>query len=244
MITIALDSSTDVCSAALLKDGAVVAERINPSGSNHAALLPLYVEELQSEAKAAGLAIDAIVLSEGPGSYTGLRIAASLAKGLCYGMDVPLIAVPTLASIARGAMDAIQDSTIQGFKDWVCPMIDARRMEVYCAVYDGEMNQVQELRPVVVDEQSFAKLLEEHVVYFCGNGAEKCKAVLKHPNARWIDGVVPTGAEAGRLAEVRIQDSGFRNQIRVIEGKDIAYFEPNYLKEFIAAPSHVKGLTN
>ena len=113
-------------------------------------------------------------------------------------------------------------------------MIDARRMEVYCALYDAELNEVQALEAKVIDAQSFANVLDEHVIYFCGNGADKCKAVIGHPNARWIDDIVPTGTHAGQLAE--------RGCGRMIAGKDIAYFEPNYLKEFIAAPSHVKGL--
>ena len=243
MTLIGLDSSTDVCSAALLRDGEVVAERLNLSGSNHAALLPTYVQELQAVAAEKGLTIEAVALSSGPGSYTGLRIGASLAKGLCYGADIPLIAVPTLAVIAGAAITAIsrfEDLKIQRLEGLICPMIDARRMEVYCALYDGQLQEVKPLEAMVIDEQSFAEVLDEHIVYFCGNGAEKCKQVINHPNARWIDGIVPTGAEAGRLVERG--KSKEKSLITVIGGKDIAYFEPNYLKEFIAAPSHVKGL--
>ena len=244
MTIIGLDSSTKVCSAALVQDGAVIAERINMCGSNHAALLPLYVQELQAEAAARSLTIDGVALSEGPGSYTGLRIAASLAKGLCYGLDVPLYAVPTVAVMAH---ESIGDQ----LSALICPMIDARRMEVYCAVYrvrwnsTASLTEVQALEAKVIDETSFAKLLDEHVVYFCGNGAEKCKAVIQHPNARWIDGIVPTGAAVGELVSAVEQHrelDSTESLIRIVEGKDIAYFEPNYLKEFIAAPSHVKGL--
>ena len=244
MTIIGLDSSTKVCSAALVQDGAVIAERINMCGSNHAALLPLYVQELQAEAAARSLTIDGVALSEGPGSYTGLRIAASLAKGLCYGLDVPLYAVPTLAVMAH---ESIGDQ----LSALICPMIDARRMEVYCAVYrvrwnsTASLTEVQALEAKVIDETSFAELLDEHVVYFCGNGAEKCKAVIQHPNARWIDGIVPTGAAVGELVSAVEQHrelDSTESLIRIVEGKDIAYFEPNYLKEFIAAPAHVKGL--
>ena len=143
MVSIALDSSTEVCSAALLRDGEIVAERVNLVGSNHAALLPVYVQEIQAQAADLGLKIDSVVLSEGPGSYTGLRIATSLAKGLCYGLDIPLIAVPTLAVMAyeavrnqHGSADR-QKSEVRDQKSAViCPMIDARRMEVYCAMYE------------------------------------------------------------------------------------------------------------
>ena len=237
MVSIALDSSTDVCSAALLRDGEIIAERMNLVGSNHAALLPVYVQQLQAQAADLGLKIDAIVLSEGPGSYTGLRIATSLAKGLCYGLDIPLIAVPTLAVMAYEAVRN-QKSEVRDQKSAViCPMIDARRMEVYCAMYEivEGLKEIQPVSAVVVDEQSFAPMLSEHEVYFCGNGAEKCKAVIQHPNARWIDGIVPRAAAAGQLAELGCL-------VTEVRGKDIAYFEPNYLKEFVAAPSHVKGL--
>ena len=250
MTLIGLDSSTEVCSAALVQDGKVIAERINRSGSNHAALLPLYVQELQAEAKERGLTIEGVALSEGPGSYTGLRIAASLAKGLCYGLDIPLYAVSTLAVMAFSGLGDERVSGLgdEGISGMICPMIDARRMEVYCEVVESRKSKVESLKVVqaleakVIDEHSFEELLDQHVVYFCGNGAEKCKAVIKHENARWIDGIVPTGAAAGKLVEVSIQNSEVRNQISEIRGKEIAYFEPNYLKEFIAAPSHVKGL--
>lgn len=246
MTILALDSSTEVCSAALLHDGKVVAERLNASGSNHAALLPLYVQQLQAIAREQGLRIEAVALSDGPGSYTGLRIGASLAKGLCYGMDIPLYAVPTLAVMAYAAISN-QQSAISEENALICPMIDARRMEVYTAVYktvSGEglgvsgLKEVMPLEAKIIDETSFAELLNERTVYFCGNGAEKCKAVIKHPNARWIDDIVPTGAMAGMSCMDKIDLA----DVRVIKGKDIAYYEPNYLKEFVAAPAHIKGL--
>ena len=248
MTTIALDSSTDVCSAALLQDGKVIAERCNLTGSNHAALLPAYVQELQASlntsasscSNQAKPALDAIVLSEGPGSYTGLRIAASLAKGLCYGLEIPLLAVPTLAVIAHAALNTQHATLNAQHPTLICPMIDARRMEVYCTVYDTNLRVVQSLAAKVIDEQSFADLLADHDIYFCGNGADKCRSVISHPHAHWIDGILPTGTAAGQLAHA------YRNNpelVRTVAGKDIAYFEPNYLKEFVAAPSHVKGLT-
>lgn len=236
MTSIALECSTDRCTAALLKDGVVIAEKINVATTNHAGVMPVFAQELIAESQETKAAVEAIVLSEGPGSYTGLRIGASLAKGLCYGMDIPLIAVPTLAVIAQAAIRTQQSEVSK--QALYCPMIDARRMEVYCALYDADLNIVQPLEAKVVDEHSWQEVLDEHIIYFCGNGADKCKAVISHPNARWIDGIAPSAAEAGRLAE----RTEVRGQIRVIEGKEIAYFEPNYLKEFIAAPAHIKGL--
>ena len=246
MTILAFDTSTQVCSAALLHDGTIVAQRQNTTGSNHAALLPLYVQELQAIAREQGKKIEAVAIGNGPGSYTGLRISASLAKGLCYGLDIPLYAVPTLSIIAGEAVRN-QKSEIRNQKSALfCPMIDARRMEVYTAVYDAALQEVRPLEAKIIDEQSFADLLEEHVMYFCGDGAAKCKDVIKHPNARWIDNIVPTGAMAGLLAEGEVK--GERKKVKgealckVVQGKDIAYYEPNYLKDFIAAPSHVKGL--
>jgi len=236
MTTIAFDSSTSVCSAALLRDGTVLSERINLNGNNHAALLPKYVQELQSEADRLGLTVEGIVLSEGPGSYTGLRISTSLAKGLCYGAELPLIVVPTLAVLAYGACSAGQIADAGAL---VCPMIDARRMEVYCTLYDTDMHPLRPVAPVIVDEHSFDEVLDGHVVYFCGNGSDKCRKVISHPNARFADNAVPTGALAGRLAAAY---AGRADLVRIITGTDRAYFEPNYLKEFVAAPSHVKGL--
>ena len=143
--------------------------------------------------------------------------------------------IPQLAVIAASGLKAA------GYEQQalICPMIDARRMEVYCALYDAELRTRQALAPIIIDEQSFANVLDDHIIYFCGNGAGKCRQVIRHPNARWIDGIVPTGAQAGVLAE-RYADR--EDLVRVISGKNLAYFEPNYLKEFIAAPSHIKGL--
>ena len=253
MTLLALDSSTEVCSAALLQDGQVLAERCNLTGSNHAALLPTYVQELQSHIGSPSATLDAIVLSEGPGSYTGLRIGASLAKGLCYGQNIPLLAVPTLAVIAYAAIRAtntnsnhsspsltrVPEEEAGSGSPLFCPMIDARRMEVYCTVYDANMQVIQPLTAKIIDAQSFADLLDGHDIYFCGNGADKCRTVINHPHAHWIEAIVPTGADAGRLAYTFSSRSDL---VRTITGKDIAYFEPNYLKEFVAAPSHIKGL--
>lgn len=227
---IAIETSTEVCSAALLHRGEVLSQCVNQEGSNHAALLGGYVEDMLREAERWGIAVEAVALSAGPGSYTGLRIGAALAKGLCYGLDIPLIAVPTLTAIVEGAASE-QSRAARLF----CPMIDARRMEVYCALYDAEGKALGEAEPMIITEQSFADELREHTIAFCGNGAAKCKTVLTHPNALFVEGVVPTAAAVGLLAA---RGKG----VQFIEGKEIAYFEPNYVKAFVPAPAHVKGL--
>ena len=221
MTILCIETSTSVCSAAVCKDGSLIKQCINYEGSNHARLLPMYIEELLSFAREQHLSIDAVALSEGPGSYTGLRIGASTAKGLCYGLNVPLIPVPTLEVLCEAS----------GVKQGrLIPMIDARRMEVYTMI-NGETKAV-----VVESEESL--ISTDETVYYFGDGAEKCTKVLTKPNWHCIPNIVPEAQYVGVLAE-RIASS---NQQALISGQQLAYYEPFYLKEFIAAPSHVKGL--
>ena len=216
MTILCIETSTSVCSAAVCKDGSLIKQCINYEGSNHARLLPMYIEELLSFAREQHLSIDAVALSEGPGSYTGLRIGASTAKGLCYGLNVPLIPVPTLEVLCEAS----------GVKEGrLIPMIDARRMEVY-TMMDGET------KAVVVENEDSLYAGDEEVYYF-GDGAAKCQQVLTKPNWHFIPDIVPQAQYVCALAE----KSEIRNQ-----KSDLAYYEPCYLKEFIAAPSHVKGL--
>ena len=244
MTIVCIETSTSVCSAAICKDGVLIKQCINYEGSNHARLLPLYIEELLAFAREQHLFIDAVALSEGPGSYTGLRIGTATAKGLCYGLNIPLIPVPTLEVLCEAAREhsgfRIQDSDI------LCPMIDARRMEVYAAIYDSrqlkdESLKLKEARAVVVeDEDSLMvsgerlSVIGERDVYYFGDGAEKCSKVFTKPNWHFIPDIVPEAQFVGRLAVTG-------DRLRVT-GERIAYYEPYYLKEFIAAPSHVKGL--
>ena len=216
MTILCIETSTSVCSAAVCKDGSLIKQCINYEGSNHARLLPMYIEELLSFAREQHLSIDAVALSEGLGSYTGLRIGASTAKGLCYGLNVPLIPVPTLEVLCEAS----------GVKQGrLIPMIDARRMEVY-TMMDGET------KAVVVENEDSLYAGDEDVYYF-GDGAAKCQPVLTKPNWHYIPDIVPEAQYVGALAE-----SGKWK----VESVDLAYYEPFYLKEFIAAQSHVKGL--
>ena len=228
MTILCIETSTSVCSAAVCKDGALIKQCISYEGSNHARLLPSYIEELLSFTREQHLSLDAVALSEGPGSYTGLRIGTSTAKGLCYGLSVPLIPVPTLEVLCEAARQHSAFS-IQ-HTDILIPMIDARRMEVYTMI-NGETKAV-----VVESEESLISTDES--VYYFGDGAEKCTKVLTKPNWHYIPNIVPEAQYVGVLAE-RIASS---NQQALINGHQLAYYEPFYLKEFIAAPSHVKGL--
>ena len=232
MTILSIETSTDVCSAALSIGGVCIASYVEREHSNHAALLPKYIESLLATAREKGCRIEAVALSEGPGSYTGLRIGTSTAKGLCYGLDVPLIMIPTTevlcAAFAAQLHESLPDNAL------LCPMIDARRMEVYTALYDTNMGSKSEIAAKIIDEESWKDELEKNDIYFFGNGAMKCAEVIQSSNAHFVDGIVPLAEYMGVLAEDTTR--------KRIEGAEIAYTEPLYVKEFVAAPSHVKGL--
>lgn len=243
MTILCIETSTSVCSAAICKDGVPAKQCIHYEGSNHARLLPLYIDELLQYARENGLTIDAVALSEGPGSYTGLRIGTSTAKGLCYGLNVPLIPVPTLDILCAAAKRSLSSVSAAV----LIPMIDARRMEVYTAIFDSESkvesrkSEEERVRAVVVEnEESFftPSLLGEGrggaSYYYFGDGAAKCQAVLTSPNWHYLPNIVPEAQYMGAMAEDSRQSA--------ISHQQLAYYEPFYLKEFVAAQSHVKGL--
>ena len=229
MTILCIETSTSVCSATICKDGAPIKQCICLEGSNHARLLPRYIEELLSFAREQALSIEAVALSEGPGSYTGLRIGTSTAKGLCYGLNVPLLPVPTLEVLCEAARErlAIRDERLA----ILIPMIDARRMEVYTMI-DGET------KAVVVENEESLYAGDEDVYYF-GDGAEKCSRIFTKSNWHYVPGIVPEAKYVGALAE---QITNHQSPITNAKSVDLAYYEPFYLKEFIAAQSHVKGL--
>lgn len=216
-----IETSTEVCSVAVSSDGVVKFHQQNFEGPSHAALLGGYVQEAVAFARDNNLPLQAVAVSAGPGSYTGLRIGVSEAKGLCFGLDLPLIAVNTLELLCCTVMFRFDIDS----EAWVCPMIDARRMEVYAAIYDEGLNPVLPVGAYIVDENTFADVLDRHKVIFCGNGAAKCKAVINHPNAIFVDDVYPLATSMLALAERAFARAEFC---------DVAYYEPFYLKEFVA----------
>ncbi len=232
MTILCIETSTSVCSAAICKDGVLVKQCINKQGSNHARLLPLYIEELLSFAREQHLTLDAVALSEGPGSYTGLRIGTATAKGLCYGLNIPLIPVPTLEILCEAAKCQMTNDQCQMTNATLVPMIDARRMEVYTMI-GGET------KAVVVENEESLKLSNEDIVFYFGDGAAKCQTILTLPNWHFIPDIVPEAQYMGKLAEQMAND---QCQMTNAKSVDLAYYEPYYLKEFIAAHSHVKGL--
>ena len=228
MTILCIETSTSVCSAAICKDGVPAEQCICCEGSNHARLLPRYIQHLLQYAAQQHLTLDAVALSEGPGSYTGLRIGTSTAKGLCYGLNIPLIPVPTLEVLKLAAKEKMAD-TKQPFTNAILlPLIDARRMEVYTT------DEENKARAVVVENESSLYTGDQEVYYF-GDGAAKCQSVLTKPNWHYIPDIVPEARFLATYVE-SASDSLLENT------PSIAYYEPFYLKEFIAAQSHVKGL--
>ncbi len=220
-----IETSTEVCSVALSQDGVCLHEEVDANGPSHAQVLAGYVQEAVSFADSHAIPIDAVAVSKGPGSYTGLRIGVSEAKGVAYGRDAKLLAVPTLKLLTVPVLlgkEELPDDAL------LCPMVDARRMEVYCAVYDRALREVRPTRAIVVEAGTFDDLLNEHPVYFMGNGADKCAELITHPNARFVKGVKPLARHMVPLAEMAMARSEF---------EDVAYFEPFYLKEFVATQS-------
>jgi len=213
-----IETATTVCSVALSDNEKLVAVREVNAGYTHAENITVFIDEVLKEAGLGPSDLDAVAVSRGPGSYTGLRIGVSAAKGLCYALDIPLIAVDTLAAMAQG-MKSAKDVLL-------CPMIDARRMEVYCAVYDGSGREREPVSAKIIDESSFAGILEKNRVIFFGDGAAKCKAVLgKNSHAVFVDDIHPSSKHMIPLAWEKFSEKEFA---------DLAYFEPFYLKEFIA----------
>ncbi len=224
-----IETSTEVCSVAVSSDGVVKFHRQDFDGPSHASLLGGFVREAVSFARDNDLPLQAVAVSSGPGSYTGLRIGVSEAKGLCFGMNVPLIAVSTLELLCCTAMFRFDIDE----EAWICPMIDARRMEVYAAVYDETFNPIMPVGAYIVDENTFAEVLNRHKIIFCGNGAGKCREVINHPNAIFVDDVYPLATGMLALAERAFAQGDFR---------DVAYYEPFYLKEFVATTPRNKVL--
>lgn len=218
-----IETATQTCSVALAQNGVLLAYKEQTERNIHASVITLFIEELMQKAQIKYQDLDAIAVSMGPGSYTGLRIGVSTAKGLCYALDIPLIAVNTLEAMSAGFAAnhfSVNPQTL------FCPMIDARRMEVYCAIFDAETQLIQETKAEIIDEHSFDHLLNSNIVYFFGDGAAKCESVLGLSlNARIMDDFENSAKYLTRLAYDKFQKKEF---------EDVAYFEPFYLKDFIA----------
>jgi tRNA threonylcarbamoyladenosine biosynthesis protein TsaB len=217
-LILAIETATTNCSVALFRAGVLIAEKEhNTEEYTHAEQLTIFIEEVVKAAKINLQDIQAVALSKGPGSYTGLRIGTSTAKGLCYALDIPLISISTLKAMAfTMAKNHITDI--------YCPMIDARRMEVFSALFDKDNKEIRGVQADIVDEDTYAKFLDKEVLFF-GDGALKCKEIINHKNTIFIEGVYPSARDIGTLANIKFEDKYF---------EDVAYFEPYYLKDFVA----------
>ena len=212
-----LETATTNCSVALSIDGEIVAIREeNDRNYSHAEKLHLFIDEVLKEANFDKNKLDAIAISKGPGSYTGLRIGVSAAKGLCYALDIPLISTPTLEVLAQ---------QIECEDCFIIPLLDARRMEVYSAVFNSEKKQLRETKAEIIDASSFSEFLNEKKTLFLGDGAPKFQEICNHQNAIFIENLFPSSKEMGSMAEAKYKISDI---------EDVAYFEPFYLKEFIS----------
>ncbi|MFP4844158.1 tRNA (adenosine(37)-N6)-threonylcarbamoyltransferase complex dimerization subunit type 1 TsaB [Winogradskyella sp. PE311] len=212
-----IETATTNCSVSLSKDGeTLVLKEDNSAGYSHAETLHVFIDYIFKTVKISPSEIDAIAVSKGPGSYTGLRIGVSSAKGLSFALNKPLMAINTLEILAQ------QLNINNGF---IVPMLDARRMEVYSAIYNDNFDLHREIQAEVLDEGSFNKILQKDKVYFIGSGVEKTKTLITHPNAIFIDGKLPSANEMSILSELKYKKSDI---------EDVAYFEPYYLKDFIA----------
>ncbi|MFA6770356.1 MAG: tRNA (adenosine(37)-N6)-threonylcarbamoyltransferase complex dimerization subunit type 1 TsaB [Bacteroidales bacterium] len=223
--TLLIETSTEVCSVALSLGSSLIGQKISRIPRAHTAIISVITQELLEESKISLAMCDAIVVSKGPGSYTGLRVGVSFAKGLCFGTSKPLIAVGSLTLLATLASTTIDLSNIK--PSIIVPMIDARRMEVYTASYSPTGEKLTPVEALIVDSQSFSSQLEQGVVLFCGDGSSKVSKIIKHPNARFVNiealaqGMIPQAVEKYHKGKF----------------EDVAYFEPFYLKDFIAGVS-------
>ena len=220
-----IETSTKVCSVALSEDGKLLYHHEDFDGPGHSETSGVYVDEALSFANSHAIPVDAVAVSMGPGSYTGLRIGVSLAKGVCYGRALPLIAVPTLKVLCVPVLLGREELPENAL---LVPMIDARRMEVYSAVYNCALKEIRPVQADVVTAETYQEYLNRFPVYFFGNGAKKCQTVIMHPNAHFIEGIHPLAENMFPLAE---------RSMYLREFQDVAYFEPYYLKEFIAIKS-------
>ncbi len=223
-----IETATQVCSVGLSEGNRILSIRESHDKNSHAAKLTVFCEEVLHEAGKEMKDLEAIAVSMGPGSYTGLRIGVSTAKGFCYALDIPLIAIPTLQSMALGALSSIDKK-----EALCCPMIDARRMEVYTALYDQHNKEVRKTEALIIDEGSYDIEIAENPIYFFGDGAEKCKDILEPKGMNYVDGIHPSAQNMAHLSAEKFRSENF---------EDLAYFEPYYLKDFIAGKPKVKGL--
>jgi len=222
-----IETSTEVCSVSVSENGKLICIKEQQEGLSHSEMLTVFIQQLFAEYQLQPTQLRAVAVCKGPGSYTGLRIGVSVAKGLCYGLNIPLIAI--------GSLDALADFTIQHLENFTqvkptenlmfCPMIDARRMEVYTALYNAEGEKIKPVSAKIISDHSFSEYLDKNKILFFGNGAEKCRIHLSHSNAIFNGPVKASARFMQNLTNIKYNKKEF---------EDVAYFEPFYLKDFVA----------
>lgn len=222
-LILAIETAVDICSVALINENEIIASQESREGKSHASLLTVFIDELLKKNKVTVTDLSAVSVSKGPGSYTGLRIGVSAAKGLCYGAGIKLLGINTLQIMVCSFLD--QNKIENTPNVLFCPMIDARRQEVYTGFFDINGNEIGDTCAVIISEDSFKEELDHNLVYFFGNGSGKCKDIIKHSNARFIDNISPLAKYMVGLSYNAFNSGQF---------EDVAYFEPFYLKDFVA----------
>jgi len=217
-LILSLESATPVCSVALFEGSKLLDSSHLHIPQSASSRLAVMIDEVLKRCDVSPKQLNAVAVSSGPGSYTGLRIGVASAKGLCFALSIPLIAVNTLESMVSQVADRFDEG------DLLCPMLDARRMEVYCLLALSDGRVIQQTQAKVIDESSFQSELSENKIIFFGSGAAKCRDVIQHKNAAFIDNIFPSAVDIGRLAFAKFESQSF---------EDLAGFEPFYLKDFI-----------
>jgi tRNA threonylcarbamoyladenosine biosynthesis protein TsaB len=217
-LILCIETSTSVCSAALHRDGNLLRAIEEHKPQSAAAQLAVQIDQLFTQTGLPKKKLDAVAVSAGPGSYTGLRIGVATAKGICFALDVPLIGLDSLQVLAASIASPID-------AELLCPMIDARRMEVYTALFDLSLKRVEQTHARIIDQSSFVEQLSNQSIAFFGNGADKCKEMISHPGALFLEGVYPCASRMGNLSKAKYDENQF---------EDLNLFEPNYLKAFVA----------
>lgn len=222
-----IETSTEVCSVTIALNGQLLFKKESTDGLNHSKVLTVFIEQLLNENNLTAKSLDAVAVSKGPGSYTGLRIGVSVAKGLCYGLDIPLISVNSLEALGIFAAHNLDKYGLNKTENdfLFCPLIDARRMEVYTALYNLDGEEIKPVSAEIIDDQFLAGLLENQKILFFGNGAEKCKSTITHKNALFLGPQTASAEYMQIIAEEKFRKNEF---------EDVAYFEPFYLKNFVA----------
>ena len=226
-VLLSLETSTSVCSAALHEDGKLLASLESHIPQSASSKLAVMIDQLFKTTHISPDSVKGVVVSSGPGSYTGLRIGVATAKGLCFALNVPLLSINTLELMTHQVISSFPEQELIGELDKAlfCPMLDARRMEVYCLIADQKLNVLEQTNAKVIDELSFDIWLKKNVIYFFGNGAIKCKSLITHTNSRFIDDVIPLASMLGELGYKKFLLNQFEN---------VSSFEPLYLKDFVA----------